>query len=236
MKKSLILKIAIFLMAACFTLAASACSNQLSDEALEIAVAETVAAIPPQPAEEIQEVEVTRVMEVTTVVQVEITSTPKPTEEVTETPTPEPTSTATETPTAERGAALTGSDAEPATPIEPSGPLGLSLNALINRYAAMTDLQKEDFATTLPGKTIYWTAQVYNVTTDGTVIMDNHYGAGRVILKGVPLETAINIDKDMLVDFRGMIESFGGTFGREIVVIDPEIVRYYVEPTITPTP
>ena len=230
MEKSLIIKFTTSIIIACIGLVFAACSAQPSDSAVQTAVAETVSAAPTQPAAEVQEMEVTRVVEVTKLVQREITSTPMPTEEATETPVP--TATSTVTPTARQA----GTNAEPTVPVEPTGPLGLSLNQLINRYAAMTDLQKEDFAATVPGKTVYWSARVYNITTDGEIIMDNPFGAGRVILKGVPAETAIQIDKEMLVDFRGMIESFGGTFGREIVVVNPEIVRFYVEPTATPTP
>ena len=202
---------------------------------MQTAVAETLAAAPAQPVEAAQQIEVTRMVEVTEIVQVEITSTPQPTQEATDTPTPQPTTTTTGTPTPVPAFGSNTNNAEPTLPIEPTGPLGLSLNQLINRYSAMTDLQKQDFAQTLPGKTIYWEAQVYNINTDGTIILDNPYGSGRVILKGVPIETAIKIDKDMLVDFRGMIESFGGTFGREIVVSQAEIVRYFFEPTATPT-
>lgn len=234
MKKSLTMKITFSSIFTCIVLITSACGTQSSDSVVQTSVAETLSAVPTQPAEALSEVEVTRVVEVTKIVQLEITSTPRPTQEATETP--EPTSTSTVTPTVEATSAFSSSAAEPTVPIEPTGPLGLSLNQLINRYAAMTDLQKVDYAATVPGKTVYWTAKVYNITTEGLIIMDNPYGAGRITLKGVPVETAILIDKDMLVDFRGMIESFGGTFGREIVVTNAEIVRYYLEPTATPTP
>jgi hypothetical protein len=234
MIKSLTVKPTIRLLVVLTSLVLTACNAQPSDALVQTAVAETLTAAPVLPAGEIQELEVTRLVEVTRIVQVQITNTPEPTQEVTATPTSEPTATTTLTPTP--GSAFTTgmTEAEPTSTIVPSGPLGLSLNQLINRYAAMTDLQKQDFAVTLPGKTVYWTAQVYNITTDGTLIMDNPYGAGRVMLIGVPLETAIRIDKDMLVDFRGMIVSFAGTFGREIVVANPEVVRYYVEATATP--
>ena len=234
MKKSLTLKLTTCIIITCIGLVISACSAQPPDSVVQTAIAETMVAAPTLPAEPLSEVEVTRVVEVTKIVQLEITSTPKPTQEVTETP--EPTATSTVTPTVEKTSAFSSIEAEPTVPIEPTGPLGLSLNQLINRYSAMTDLQKQDYATTIPGKTVYWQAKVYNITTDGNIIMDNPYGSGRIILNGVPNETAILIDKDMLVDFRGMIESFGGTFGREIVVTNAEVVRYFLEPTATPTP
>jgi hypothetical protein len=236
MEKSLIVKLTTCLLVGGIGLIVSACNASPSDSLVETAVAETLAAAPEQPSGEVLEVEVTRVMEVTKVVQVPVTTTPEPTKDVTETATPESTATTTVTPTATSIFAAGETEAEPTAPIEPSGPLGLGLNQLINRYTGMTDLQKKEFAAALPGKTVYWTGQVYNIMTDGTIILDNPYGAGRVTLLGIAPEDAIDIDKDMLVDFRGMIVSFGGTFGRDIVITNAELVRYYFEPTATPTP
>lgn len=236
MKISPIIKLTTCLLVASLGLAVSACSAQPSDAQVQTAVAETVAAAPALPAGEVQEVEVTQLVEVTRIVQVEITSTPEPTQETAPTATPEPTATTTVTPTASSFLGASGSMAEPTAIIEPGGSLGLGLNQLINRYTAMTDLQKKEFAATLPGKTVYWTGQVYNIAADGTILLDNPYGSGRVTILGIVPEEAIDIDKDMLVDFRGMIVSFGGTFGRDIVITNAELVRYYFEPTATPTP
>lgn len=211
-------------------LSLAACGGQAPADQVQTAVAETVAALPTQPQEATQVLQVTQIVEVTKIVIVGVTATPAP---------PTPTARATDTPAvsptpAEFIPAQPTATATP-TPIVESGPLGLTLNQLIRRYTDMTDLQKQEFVKTLPGKTVYWIGEVYNVATDGTIILDNPYGGGRVTLKGVPIETAIQIDKGMLVEFRGMIESFGGTFGREIVVANGEVVRYYFPPTPTPT-
>jgi hypothetical protein len=218
------------LVCSLLALSLAACGGQPSDVQLQTALAETLAAMPTQPIDEVQAVEVTQVKEVTKIVVVGVTSTPAPA-----TATPTITGTPEASPTAE---AITG--ARPAatstpSPVTPSGSLTLGLNQLIRRYTDMTDLQKQEFVKTLPGKTIFWMAEVYNVATDGTLILDNPYGGGRVTLKGVPVETAILIDRGMYVEFRGMIESFGGSFGREIVVTNADIVRFYYPPTPTPT-
>jgi hypothetical protein len=221
---STIFRIVLLSLFACLGLGLTACGGGLSAEELQQAVDETLAAMPTQPQEEIQVIEVTKVLEVTKIAVVGVTATPIPTSAASDTPTP------TETPEAARPAA-----SSTPTPVTETGPLGLSLNQLIRRYSDMTDLQKQEFVKTLPGKTVYWIAEVYNITTDGTLILDNPYGGGRVTLKGIPVETALKIDREMLVEFRGMIESFGGSFGRDIVVTNGVIVRYYFEPTPTPT-
>jgi hypothetical protein len=211
----------------------AACRSTPSPEELQSAVEETMAAMPTQPQEELQVIEVTQVLEVTKFAVIEITTTPAPTKENTATPTPTDTLEASPTPepVLESMILIT----ETPTPVTESGPLNLGFNQLIRRYTNMTDLQKQEFVKTLPGKTIYWNAEVYNITTDGTLVLDNPYGVGRVTLKGTPIETALEIDRGMLVDFRGMIQSFGGSFGREIVIINADIVRYYYPPTPTPT-
>jgi hypothetical protein len=100
----------------------------------------------------------------------------------------------------------------------------------------MTDLQRQDFLSTLPGKTVAWSGLVSNISTDGTISLDNPIGSGRVTLKGIPRETAIKIDLGMQVDFTGMIESIQGTYFTDIVITDGKIVRYFASPTATPTP
>ncbi len=229
MMKSLTIKVACCLLIFGIALSISACSTQPSASKIQTAVAGTLANAPARPAESTQVVEVTQVMEVTKIVEVIITSTPRPAEKATATTTLQPTVTTEVTPTVSTKAVT-----ETARPIEASGPLGLSFNQLMQKYAGMTDLQKQDFAATLPGKTVVWTAQVYNITTEGIIILDNPYGSGRVTLKGIPIEIAIKIDKGMLVDFSGMIESFEGSFLNEIVVVDAKVIRYYEPPTATP--
>jgi hypothetical protein len=225
--KSILIKT---LVCSLMALILAACGGTPSAQELQTAVAETLAAMPPSPAEQIQVVEITELVRVTQLTVIDVTATPRPTEAATATLTPTETPEFTPTP----GALLVESTATP-TPVTESGALGLTLNQLIRRYGDMTDLQKQEYAKTLPGKTVFWIAEVYNVTTDGTMILDNPYGGGRVTLKGVPIETALAIDKGMLIEFRGMIESFGGSFGRDIVVVNPVVVRYYFEPTATPT-
>jgi hypothetical protein len=215
-------------------LSISACNGKPSPSTVQTAVSATLARMPVPQAEATRLVEVTQVMEVTKLVEVKITSTSKPAEKASATP----SATATaETPT-EANAGATGGEAATATetpqPVVPSGPLGLSFNQLMHQYADMTDLQKQQFAATLPGKMVDWTGQVYNITTEGVLVLDNPFGPGRVTVVGVPVEQAMKIDKGMLVDFTGMIASFEGSFLTEIGVVDAKITRTYELPTATP--
>jgi hypothetical protein len=235
MTKSLPIKVASSLLFLGIVLAVSACGGQPSDSKVQTAVAGTLAFAPVQPVETGQVVEVTRVMEVTKIVEVVVTSASRPTGVTTATATAQPEATEEATPTGEAGAASTQEATETARPIQASGPLGLTFNQLMKKFAGMTDLQKQDYVATLPGKTVSWTAQVNNITTAGIIILDNPYGTGRVTLKGIPIETAIQIDPGMLVDFSGMIESFEGTFFIEIVVVDAKVIRFYPPPTGTVT-
>lgn len=233
MSKSLTTIIILGLLFIEIALAVSACSSQPSAAQVQTAVAGTLGAPPAEPVVVTQLVEVTRVMEVTKIVEVIVAATANPTEKTT--PTVQPAATLEATPTAEASLAPTSAIPPTATPLEASGPLGLSFNQLLKKYADMTDLQKQAFVASLPGKTVSWTAQVYNITTDGIIILDNPYEAGRVTLKGVPIETALKIDTGMLVDFSGIIESFSGAFFPDIVIVDTQILRYYLPPSATPT-
>ena len=214
----------------------SACSAQPSEAQLKTAVAGTLSAAPIQPAENQQVTEITQVLEVTKIVEVRVSSTARPTDKNTPTSTPQPAGVDEATPTSEAAVGSTQSPTLTPVPIEPSGPLGLSLTSLVRKVDNMTDLQKQEYVASLPGKTVVWTAQVYNITPDGTINTYNPYGTGRVTMKGIPVETAIKIDKGMLVEFSGMIESYGGTLVPDIVVVNIKIIRYYQPPTPTPTP
>jgi hypothetical protein len=58
---------------------------------------------------------------------------------------------------------------------------------------------------------------------------------GSITLKGVPLETAVRINRGDQVEFSGMIESFNTEFSNKLVLTDVKIISFYVEPTATPT-
>ena len=120
--------------------------------------------------------------------------------------------------------------------VVPSGEINLTLNQFLNQYRSLTDLQKEEYIKSLPGKLVSWTAEVDNVTTDGLVHLSNLYSSDSVVLVGVPAEEAIALDRKMLVDFTGMIQSISGNFSPDIIVVDAVISRAYSLPTLTPTP
>jgi hypothetical protein len=210
-----------------------ACSPQPSVDQVQTAVAGTLANARVQPAEAGEVVEVTQVVEVTKILEVRVTSALQPTQKATATATPKPKVEEEATPTAAAGAAAEKESTATTEPIAASGPLGLSLTQLVKNYEEMTDLQKQDYAAALPGKTVSWTAQVSNITPEGAIILDNPFGSGRVILEGLPLETAIKIDTGMLVDFKGLIKSIRGTYFIEINVVEAEVTRFYASPTGT---
>jgi hypothetical protein len=233
MRKSRPIQLICCFLFAGIILASTACSGQVSASQVETAVAGTLAAAPAQPAGGEQVVEVTQIVEVTEIVEIRVTSTPEPTRLATETP--EPTATTEATPTEESISGVVEVVTATPTPVTESGSLGLGFNQLINRYDGMTDLQKQEFIATLPGKTVYWIGQVNNIAADGTLNLDNPYGIGRMTLKGVDAETAVKINKNYLVEFNGMIEAFSGSLVPNITVTNVEIVRYYQPPTPTPT-
>jgi len=208
-----------------------ACGGQPSQSSVDTAVAGTVAAMPAGDATQV--IEVTQVVDVTRVSVIQYTPTPRPTEPPTDTP--EPSDTPTPAPTETPRPPMPGEPTAVIT-VEPSGEINLTLNQFLNQYKNMTDLQKKEYVATLPGKQVFWTAEVDNVTTDGLVELSNLFSSDSVVLVGVPYETAVKMDKKMLVDFKGMIQSFTGDFSPDIVVVDVTIVRVYNLPTPTPTP
>ncbi len=243
MRNSPLLKTAAIILVTVLSLVAlSACSGQFSAAALQTAVAGTLAAAPANPVDVTKVVEVTRVVDVTRIVEVKITSTPQPTGTPTPTPTLEASLSVTDT------AVLTGTAAVTetlTTALEPTltptfaetgKALGFTLNQLINKFLVMTDLQRENYVASLAGQTVIWSAQLYNITTDGLVQLDNPNSIGTVTLKGVPQDVALKMDKGMLVDFYGVIEKFEGAASPHIVLTDVKIYRYYLPPSATPTP
>jgi len=234
MRKLLKNKAIYLLLAALLLVQLAACGGKIPAGAIETAVAGTLSVAPALEGEVVpQQVEVTRLVEITRVVKVEITSTLKPETKASATPTPTITPSGALTTTLET--ATSTPEASPTGVTQSGGRLGLSLNQFINKYNGMTDLQKQDYIPGLPGKTVSWTAQVYNVTTEGLVILENPNSVGTITLKGVPHEIAIKLDRTMLVDFTGTIESFDGTALIQIILVDVKVIRYYVPPTSTPT-
>jgi hypothetical protein len=102
----------------------------------------------------------------------------------------------------------------------------------------MTNLQRKEFAASLPGKTVSWYAILENTTYEGLIIMRYPFGMeGFVILEDVPAETAVLINRGYQVEFSGMIESFN-IETNYLTLKNVKIIAFYVEPTatITPTP
>jgi len=234
MKKS-ILPVFVFILVALFTISLAACAAKPSAANIQTAVAATLAAAPAKPAQAVTKlVEVTRVVEVTAPVEAtaETSSTPTDTPAVTDTPatTGAGTQAAVATPTA-----------TPTQGVQAGAPLYWSLQYFVTRFNFMTDLQKQQFVTTLPGRTVSWYAIMDNVTVDGLVIMRFPYGMyGQIVLKGVPTETANQINRGYQVEFSGMIESFDSQSSNQLVLSNVKIIAFYPEPTatitMTPTP
>ena len=221
------------LLAGLFTAVIAACSASASPAAIQTAIAGTQAAAPPQVTV------VTQVVDITNVVVIQLSATPRPTSAASNTPsattalskTATLAFTVTATPYGAKGSATT------AATIQPGKPLGLTLTYFFNTLAAMTDLQKKEYILTLPGKMVSWTGSVDNVTSDGLVMVKLPPPfMGSITLKGVPKDVALNIDRDNLVDFTGMIESINEDYNLQLVVTDVKVIRAYPPPTLTPTP
>jgi hypothetical protein len=221
------------LLAALFTGLIAACSASASPAAIQTAIAGTLAAAPPQVTV------VTQVVDITNVVVIQMSATPRPTSAATNTPSattvPSKTSTLAFTPTATAYGAK--ASATSAATIQPGKPLGLTLTYFFNSLDAMTDLQKKNYVLTLPGKMVNWTGTVDNVTGDGLVMVKLPAPfMGSITLKGVPTDVALKIDRDNLVEFTGMIESINEDYNLQLIITDVKVIRSYPPPTITPTP
>lgn len=236
MKKSQIGTIA-FLLIALLTVQLAACAAKPSASSIQTAVAGTLAAAPDQPIPEVTKlVEVTRTVEAkaTTPASREASSTP------TATASPSAAESATATLTAVQIGTQPAVIQDTATPaaVQPGAALYWSLQYFVARYNFMTDLQRKEFANALPGRTVSWYASLSNVAPDGSVTMKLPFGMqGSIILMGVPIETAVKINRGDQVEFTGMIESFDIVFN-VLVLTNVKIIAFYIEPTptITPTP
>ncbi len=226
----------VFLVIALLTIQLAACAAKPSDSSIQTAVAGTLAAASLRPGQEVTKlVEVTRVVEVTAPVSIEV-STPTATSSPSTADTATETLAATTAQTETQPAAAQGTAAP--TAVQPGAALYWSLQYFVARYTYMTDLQKIEFAGSLPGRTVSWYALLSNVTNDGAVIMKFPYSLqGSIILYGVPLATADRINRGDQVEFTGMIESFDIVFNI-LVLSNVKIIAFYPEPTatITPTP
>jgi hypothetical protein len=236
MKKLQINAIA-FLLIALLTVQLAACGAKPSAASIQAAVEQTLAAAPtqpPQPGQVVTKlVEVTRVVEVTAPpASSEASSTPADTD------TPAAVETATETPTATQEGILQDTATPEPAAVQPGEPLNWSLQYFVARYNFMTDLQRKEFAASLPGKTVSWYASLNNVNADGSVVMKFPYGMqGSLILNDIPTATATRINHGDQVEFTGMITSFDIVFNI-LVLNNVKVTAFYVEPTptITPTP
>ena len=84
-------------------------------------------------------------------------------------------------------------------------------------YDAMTDLQKEEFIAQSIGKWVDWNGNVEEVATNSTVTIKIPGNEDwRIILKEVPRETAITLEKDKYIHFVGHIKSISDFFGMRI--------------------
>lgn len=213
----------------------AACSAAPSISAIQTAVAGTQAAVPAQVVKETQVVEVTRLVKVPiTVTPGEATSTSTPTLEATAQSTSTPVPTETSLPSLQD--TPTGTPMVVAT-VKPGTPLGLTLPYFINSYIAMTDLQKLNYLPKLPGRTIFWTATVNNVTADGLILLKFPEPlVGTITLVGVPRETALKVNKEYWVDFSGVIQEFSEDLNLRLVITNVKISAIYLPPTLTPTP
>lgn len=85
--------------------------------------------------------------------------------------------------------------------------LGLSLSEFANTYDDLTDLQRDSFLESLPGKTVDWTGKVFDVTADGIYIeMPGSVWNGQTLLTDVPDDIALTIKKGSRIHFTGTIE------------------------------
>ena len=210
----------------------AACSAKPPIAAIQTAIAGTQAAAPAQVIAVTQVVQVSRVIEVTSIIP------SKTTDRLAlpvATPTPSQTPTLTVTPTLSSDQ-TTPTPASAVITIQPGQPLGLSLSFFLSWYTGMTDIQKQEYVPTLPGKTVYWTAVVDNVTTDGRVILKlSEPLLGAITLMDVPHDLAVKISRGYWLDFTGTIAELTDELNLQIVIVNVKVRAFYPAPTLTPT-
>jgi hypothetical protein len=159
---------------------------------------------------------------------------PTQTPTVTQTPTEMPTVTQTLPPlTATAAARATASAASPTpsetpTPTATTNPLslGLSLTEFINKYNAMTDLQKQNYRDSLPGKQVNWSGKVVDVTGDGKIIVDiPNTLVSTVDLAGISNNVAVTVNKGSVIQFTGVIDNVVDFLGLHVYLVQCQIVK-----------
>jgi hypothetical protein len=105
--------------------------------------------------------------------------------------------------------------------------LGLSLPELYNYYTSLTHLQRSDLMTNLDGKTVDWTGVVYDVGSDGIIVIAPPTGNCAVTLSGIPLEVVKTINKGTSIRFTGAIlEPRGDDYpGLCILLVNVQIIK-----------
>lgn len=103
--------------------------------------------------------------------------------------------------------------------------LGMSLTEFVNHYEDLTELQREPFIESLPGKTIDWTGKVYDVDEDGIHIdMPGSIWNGFTVLSDVPPEIALTVEKDSRIHFIGTIDKTVEFVFFYVYIVDVEII------------
>ncbi len=104
--------------------------------------------------------------------------------------------------------------------------LRMSLTEFVAKYDNLTDLQKEDFVASVPGKTVDWTGRVLEVNDDGEIIIDiPNTIFSSVSVTGLSMEDAKIIQKDSSIRFKGVIVDMIDLLGLHIYIIDAQLVK-----------
>lgn len=102
-----------------------------------------------------------------------------------------------------KGPSPTPTKSQTPTPTDDAS-LGMSLNEFVDHYESLTELQRDDFIESLPGKTIDWTGNVVDVTEDAIYIsMPGSIWNGQTVLQDVPPDIALTVTKDSRIHFTG---------------------------------
>ncbi len=104
--------------------------------------------------------------------------------------------------------------------------LNLSLSEFTSYYDNLTDLQQEAFLTSLPGKTVDWSGNVFDVSEDGSILVDIPGTlVSLVSLEGVSIDIAQTINKDSYIRFTGVIKEAVDFLGMHIYIINVQIIN-----------
>jgi len=92
-----------------------------------------------------------------------------------------------------------------------STPVSFTYEEFCRQYQTMTELQQEQYAVSVVGTRVRWTARVEDVTQQGRIDLESVEGYYFiwVYLDGVPIDQASALNKGQLIEFEATVRETG---------------------------